>query len=128
MLKDEEGAVAIEMAFLLPVLLAILMALFEFGLILFTYETEQHVTWNVARQVASNRISPEEAPGKIRAGLPKWVSAQSVSVSPPVLNNGQYTLAVSLPATAASPTAFLARFYGGVNLSATVVMQKEPAP
>ena len=128
MLKDEEGAVAVEMAFVAPVLFAFLMAVFEFGLILFAYEAEQHVTWNVARQVAANRNDSSDVPAKIMEGLPKWVSSEKVSVTGPVLNNGQYTLTVSMPASAASPTAFMSHFYGEVVLSSTVVMQKEPTP
>ncbi|ACL59565.1 TadE/TadG family type IV pilus assembly protein [Methylobacterium nodulans] len=128
MLKDQDGAVAIELAFLMPILIFILMAVVEFGLIFFTYEAEQRVTWDVSRQVAANRISPSDAPAKVRDGLPGWVGDRSVTVIGPTLANGQYTMTVSLPASAASPTSILARFYGGLVLSTTVVMQKEPSP
>jgi Flp pilus assembly protein TadG len=128
-LRNDEGASAVEFALTVPVFLALVMGAMEFSMIFFTYNSAGRASWDVARQLALNQITTSQASSVALAELPNWVrssatvTATSSSTDP---NANRFTVTVKFPAKAATPTNVLSWAYGSVTLSATSTMQQEP--
>lgn len=107
---NDAGTSAVEFALIAAILIAVAFATIEFGLIFFSYNAAGQVAWSVARQLATNQIITAQVPAAARATLPNWVQADAVitstaSSTDPTTN--QYTVTISFPATAATPTRVL---------------------
>ncbi len=129
LLTDRAGATAIEFALIAPVLLALLVGVIEFALMFFTYNSAGQATWSVTRRLATNQITTSQAPSALISALPSWVRSSAAvtttsSSTDPYTN--RFTVTVSFPARAASPTNFLLWAYANRTLTATTVMQQEP--
>jgi Flp pilus assembly protein TadG len=127
--RDERGVTAVEFALIAPVFLALLMGAIEYGLIFFTYNSATHAAWDVTRQLATNQITTSQVSSAAIAELPSWVRANtsvsqvSSSTDP---NANHYTVVISFPATAATPTNVMSWAYGSLTLKASSTMQQEP--
>lgn len=124
--KNTEGSAAVEFAIIFPILAMMLMGILEFGLIFFTYSTSQQVTWDVSRQIATNRLPATQARQALLDRMPAWVRARQDVVVAVSSTNGQSTLTIDIPAAAATPTNFLTRYYGSATIHTSVTMQQEP--
>ena len=127
--RDQDGMIAVEFAFILPIFLVLAFAVVEFGLIFFTYNAAGHASWDVTRQLATNQITTSQASAAAIAELPSWVQS-SATVTPSSSstdpNTNHFTVTVSFPATAATPTKMLSWAYKALTLKATTTMQQEP--
>ncbi len=127
--RQDEGATAVEFALIAPVLVALLMAIIEFGMILFTYTTAGAASRDVARRIATGRIAASAASTTLTPQLPAWVrSYATVAVTqttPATASTNIITVNVSFPALRATPTTFLSLAYGSLTLQAATTMQQE---
>lgn len=129
--RDEAGVSAVEFAAICPVLVTLLMACIEFGLIIYSYNAAQNAARDVARKLATNRLTTDQASATAKGELPAWVvSGTTVTVTqsnPTDTSKNQFTLSISFPASAAAPTGYLAWAYSGLTLQAKATMQQELA-
>ena len=123
------GAVAVEAAFVLPVMILLLMATIEFSLVFFTLSTMQHAARDLTRQMAVNLIDQATAEAAVADYLPGWTAgdvtitvAQTTPLDPAT---NQIGMTLSLPAGAAAPTNLFLQLMGATNLTATMVMKQE---
>ena len=128
--KEAEGGVsAVEFALVHPVFIILIFGAIEFGLIFFTYEAAGHAAWDATRQLATNQITASQASSVALSELPSWVRS-SATVTPsststdPTTNH--YTVTISIPAKAATPTNILIWAYQNLTLKAQSSMQQEP--
>lgn len=128
--KDTDGVTAVEFALVIPVLLTILFACIEFGMMGYTYTATAASMREVARQLATNQISIDNAQAMIRAGLPTWVrkaaDARIEQSAPDDATVNTYTLHVTYPAMAATPSHFLAFAYRNQTFNQTLILRQEP--
>ena len=127
--SDDSGMSAVEFAILSPILLTLVFGIIEFALILFTYNAAGHAAWDVTRQLATNRLTSAQASAAATSGLPSWVQSQAtvnVQASSTDPTTNRYTVSISFPATAATPSTFLSWAYSTTTLTAQSTMQQEP--
>jgi Flp pilus assembly protein TadG len=128
--RNSDGVTAVEFALVLPVLLAILFACIEFGMMGYTYTATTSAMNNVARQLATNQISAEHAQDMIRSGLPTWVrNAAQTTVqqsAPGDASINTYTIRVQYSAMAATPSHFLAFSYRNQMFNQVLTLRQEP--
>ncbi|MGH1592321.1 TadE/TadG family type IV pilus assembly protein (plasmid) [Methylobacterium phyllosphaerae] len=124
------GVTAVEFSLLAPVLIALVMGGVEFGSILYTYAAAEFATNDVARQLATNRISSSQVQPLIVPRLPVWAqataaaSATASNASTPSSNI--WTVTTTIPMANATPSTYLRSFYGSRTLHITVSVQQEP--
>jgi Flp pilus assembly protein TadG len=122
------GAAATELALILPLLTTMILAVFEYGAVIYSYSAMQFGANRVARTVAVNRMSNAQAQTEVRNYLPGWVRNDvSVAVTQtapgdPETNLVQVQLAVA--AAQATPMALLTRAVPW-QLTANVAMKQE---
>ena len=129
LIKDPRGTSAVEFALIMPVFVAVTFGAIEFSLIFFTYNAAAHAAWDVTRQLAANQLSTTQASSTALAELPSWVRSSATvtnSSSSTDPNTNRFTVTVSFPAKAATPTNVLSWAYGTLTLKATSTMQQEP--
>lgn len=128
-LKNEDGVSAVEFALVLPILLLILLGILEFGLILFTYNSTQNVSRDVARQLATNRIAVTSADAQARSELPSWIASKATVVvtqsDPANARKNVFVVDVSFKAPDAVASSFLSFAYGSLVLHGKVSIQQE---
>nr|WP_171015507.1 TadE/TadG family type IV pilus assembly protein [Methylobacterium sp. L1A1] len=128
--KDEHGAIAVEFALVVPLLVSLVFATVEFGGILYTQAAAEAATNNVVRQLATNRITQAQAKEAVRPLLPVWARSNvdvAVTASNPTKpESNLFTLATTIPMSQAAPTGFLKFIYSDKSISATVTQQQEP--
>lgn len=128
--KDARGVTAVEFALVVPVLLALIFACIEFGMMGYTYAATASAMRDVARQLATNQVSVETAQAMIRSSLPSWVresaqaQIQQSAAGDPSIN--AYTLQVQYPAMAATPSHFLSFAYKNQIVSQALTLRQEP--
>lgn len=122
------GAAATELALILPLLTTMILAVFEYGAVIYSYSAMQFGANRVARTVAVNRMTNDQAQTAVRNYLPGWVRDDvSISVSQtapadPETNLVQVQLSVA--AAQATPLALLTRAVPW-QLTANVAMKQE---
>jgi Flp pilus assembly protein TadG len=128
--RNRDGNAAVEFALILPVLLALIFACLEFGMIAYTYNATGSVARDAARQLAINQLTPDQVDAYVRKKLPRWVQSDAqlnVSQSDeddPTTN--RFTLDVRFPAMAATPSHFMSFAYNTLTVDVRVTMQQEP--
>ncbi|MCM0031648.1 MAG: pilus assembly protein [Sandarakinorhabdus limnophila] len=116
------------MALILPLLTTMILAVFEYGAVIYSYSAMQFGANRVARTVAVNRMTNDQAQTAVRNYLPGWVRDDvSISVSQtapadPETNLVQVQLSVA--AAQATPMALLTRAVPW-QLTANVAMKQE---
>ena len=122
------GAEATELALILPLLTTMILAVFEYCAVIYSYSAMQFGANRVARTVAVNRMTNDQAQTAVRNYLPGWVRDYvSISVSQtapadPETNLVQVQLSVA--AAQATPMALLTRAVPW-QLTANVAMKQE---
>ena len=122
--KSDAGSIAVEFAFICPILMTLCLGICEFGMAFFTYNSAQQAAWDVTRQLSTGTIAPADAQAKIRDRLPSWAK-DGADVPPPVLDaSGSYKITVSIPLSVASPLHYVTGMFD-TTLVATASFQKE---
>lgn len=105
------------------------MGMMEFGLILYSYNSAESAARDITRKLATNRLTPGEAQASAQQEMPSWVSNRiTVAVSQTAAGdptNNQFTVDLSFPASAGTPTSFLSWAYRNLTLHSKVIMQQE---
>ena len=126
-----DGSVAVEFAFIAPILIVMMFGIMEFGLIFYTFISAQSSARDITRRLSLNQITPSQASGIALSELPSWSSSHAtISVNqstPSDPSTNQFTVAISIPAVYATPTNVLKWAYSSVTLVASVTLQQEPS-
>lgn len=127
-LSCRRGAVAIEGAIILPILVLLVIGVMEYGILLFTFMTLQSATREVARAASVNFTAVGEVPADLRARLPSWsrshatITVTQSAAGSPATN--VITVTATIPSSAATPIHLLTAV-GGWNLRTEVKMKQE---
>lgn len=123
------GAVAIEAALVVPVLLALMLGTLEYGLLLFTYSSMQSAGRDVTRQISVNYAAAADATSLVTSRLPSWSKAATtvtVTQSAPADPTANVIdVTISVPAKNATPLNFFVTLGGDWTLSTEVQMKQE---
>jgi len=116
---------------MVPVLLFLVLGTLELGLIIYTNSAAGFATRDVARRIATNRLTASGATDAVKQSLPPWVQEHaSITVSqstPTNIFTNQITVSASFPTAKATPTNFLSVIYGSQTMEVRSTMQQEPA-
>jgi Flp pilus assembly protein TadG len=93
---DDAGAAAIEMAFVLPVALLLLMGIIQFGALFFLQNTMVNVANDVARRVSVGDLSTAAGETLAEERLAGWNATFTVNVTEPTSNDVQVDISVPL--------------------------------
>ena len=128
-ITDDKGVAAVEFALVASILITLVMGIIEFGLIFFTYNSAGSATRDIARRVATARLSSASASSALIQQLPGWVQSsttvdvtQTASGSP---TTNIITVTTTFPATKATPVNILSSFYANVTVTSSSAMQQE---
>ena len=107
------GSAAAELALTLPLLTTLILAVFEYGCVIYSYSLMQLGANRVARSVAVHTMTDAQAQAAIVRYLPGWLAngatvtvAESAAADP---STNMINIKVSAPASAATPLALLTR-------------------
>lgn len=97
MLRDRRGTSAVEFAFAMPVLIMLLMGVFEFGRLFWTWTTIQYAAEQTGRFAMSKpTATPGELTTYLRTKLPGVSSAAvDINVSPETVDGVNYMVIVT---------------------------------
>ena len=127
--RHKTGNAAIEFAIVLPILVAFLMGIIEFGMIFYSQNSAQNAARDVVRQIATNRLTADKAATTAKPQLAPWVADYAtISVTqtaPSDPNTNQITVNISFPIVSAAPTQFYGWLYGSNTTSSRATMQQE---
>lgn len=126
--RCRRGAAAAEVALTLPLLTTMILAVFEYGCVVYSYSLMQFGANRVARSVAVNVMTEAEAQTAVVQYLPGWlgnratVTVSQTATADPTTN--LINVRVSATAMAATPVALLTRAVPW-QLTANVTMKQE---
>ena len=129
LLRDQNGASAVEFALICPVLIALVMGIIEFGMILYCKNTAQNAARSVVRQVATNKIKDVQAASAVKPLIAPWVSGSETTEvtqtvpADPTLN--EITVGITFSMAKAAPTQFFSFIYGTGKIESRATMQQE---
>ncbi len=122
------GATAAEVALTLPLLTTMILAIFEYGSVVYSYSLMQLGANRVARTVAVNQMTEAQAQSAVTQYLPGWVGNRATvtvtQTAPGDPNTNFINVRVTASATAATPMALLTRAVPW-QLTANVSMKQE---
>jgi hypothetical protein len=95
-LGNDAGAAAVELAFVLPVALVLLMGIIQFGALLFLQNTMVNVANDVARRVSVGELTATAGETLAEERLSGWNATFSVSVTEPTADDIQVDISVPL--------------------------------
>ena len=111
-----------------PLLTTMILAVFEYGAVIYSYSAMQFGANRVARTVAVNRMTNDQAQTAVRNYLPGWVRDDvSISVfqtAPADAETNLVQVQLSVAAAQATPMALLTRAVPW-QLTANVAMKQE---
>jgi hypothetical protein len=119
---DDSGAAAIEMAFVLPVALLLLMGIIQFGALFFLQNTMVNVANDVARRVSVGDLSTTGGVTLAEERLADWDATFTVNVTEPTSNDVQVDISVPL---ADAALINFGDFLDTGDLTAQATMRKE---
>jgi len=124
----KRGSAGTEMVLLMPLLTSMLFGAFEYGSVVYSYSAMQFGANRVARTVAVNRMTNEQAQTQVRNYLPGWVRNDVIvsvrQTAPADANINLVQVQLSVPAHEATPLAMLTRVVPW-QLTANVAMKQE---
>ena len=135
-LRCRGGGPAVEFAFVLPVLLLVLLGIFQFGTALFLHANMANAAREAARQLAVGEVAvaaggPPYAAGTAEqvalAHLADWGQTFTVTARAPAPADldRAVSVRVAVPLAQASPLVDVLGLFGGKLLVAEVTMRKE---
>ena len=126
--RSRRGAVASELALTLPLLTTMILAVFEYGCVIYSYSLMQFGANRVARSVAVNLMTDAQAQTMVSNYAPGWMRdrmtvavTQSAAADP---TQNLINVRVSATAASATPLALLTRAVPW-QLTADVTMKQE---
>jgi Flp pilus assembly protein TadG len=127
--SENSGVSAVEFALIAAVLVTLMIGIVELTLVVYTYTQAGNATRDVARRIASGRLTTTGASEAVKAQLPQWVrdsaSVTATQTTPATPATNQITVSVSFPAAKATPTTFLSFAYGSSTLTRTLTMAQQ---
>lgn len=127
--RDEAGATAVEFALIASIFITLVMGIIEFSSILYTSTSAGAASRDVARRIATSRLTAANGPSAARGGLPSWVqffaNIDVTQTTPGTPATNQITVTVSSPASKATPSTFLSFAYGAPTLQTATTMRQE---
>jgi Flp pilus assembly protein TadG len=82
LLRNRRGNAAVEMALLLPLMTIMICGTFQYGVLLFTYNSMLNTARNSARALAVGSASEAAVTTSAKASLPPWVKGPDWTVTP----------------------------------------------
>jgi Flp pilus assembly protein TadG len=119
---NEVGAAAVELAFVLPVALLLLMGIMQFGALLFLQNTMVNVANDIARRVSVGELTPTAGEILAEDRLSGWNATFTVSVTSPTVDDIQVDIAVPL---ADAAVVDFGHFLDTGDLTAQATVRKE---
>jgi Flp pilus assembly protein TadG len=127
--SENSGVSAVEFALIAAVLVTLMIGIIELTLVIYTYTQAGNATRDVARRIASSRLTTTDASDAVKAQLPQWVrnsaNVTATQTTPAIPAANQITVSVSFPAARATPTTFLSFAYGSSTLTRTLTMAQQ---
>jgi hypothetical protein len=120
--SSEAGAAAVELAFVMPVALLLLMGIIQFGALLFLQNTMVNVANDVARRVSVGDLTTTAGEALAEERLAGWNATFTVNVTEPTSNDIQ--VAISVPLADAAIVDF-GHFLDAGDLTAQATVRKE---
>jgi Flp pilus assembly protein TadG len=129
--NEESGATAVEFGLILPVMVALIMAIAEFGFIFFSQQSSQLVARDLARMVSTNQITSSNLELTGRPRLPSWVRSGAsftlTQTNPADPTSNYITVQIDVPFRTAAVTGFFQAIYPATPLRAVATMRQEEA-
>jgi hypothetical protein len=94
--SNDAGAAAVELAFVLPVAVLLLMGIIQFGALLFLQNTMVNVANDVARRVSVGELTTTAGETLAEERLSGWNATFTVSVTEPTADDIQVDISVPL--------------------------------
>ncbi len=122
--RDQDGAAAVEFAFIMPILL--LSGIVQFGAIMFLENHMTSVARETSRRVAVGDLAQADAASSAQQALVNWGVTYDISVATVDAGGGnqETAMTISLPMREAALMDVLGVFQSG-NLTAAVTMRQE---
>ncbi len=126
LLRDRDGAAAVEFAFIVPILLLLFSGIVQLGSIMFLENHMTNVARETSRRVAVGELAQADTASAAQQALINWGVNYEVSVATVDAGGGNQDIAVaiSLPMREAALIDLLGVFQSG-NLTAVVTMRQE---
>ena len=126
LVRDIRGAVAVEFALILPVLITILFGIIQFGLVMFTQQMMVYAAREAARSYAVGTSTAAQAQTLAEGLLPATSSNYTVTITEPDTSAGEtdVTVLISTPMSDAAIVNVLGSVMSG-NIQAQIVMRVE---
>ena len=126
LVRDIRGAVAVEFALILPVLITILFGIIQFGLVMFTQQMMVYAAREAARSYAVGTSTAAQAQTLAEGLLPATSTNYTVTVTEPDIGAGEtdVTVLISTPMADAAIINVLGSVMSG-NIQAQIVMRVE---
>lgn len=122
LVADRRGVAAAEMALLMPILCLFLCGVFQYGVLLYTYNSMLNTARNGARQVADGSVTAAALPDQAKTALPKWIDDTKWTIAAVTAASGEITTTISIAAADVTPIRFVPM---PERLGVDIVMLKE---
>ncbi|WP_439534286.1 TadE/TadG family type IV pilus assembly protein [Polymorphobacter sp.] len=116
------GAAAAEFALILPLLLLLFFGSVQYGVLMFTYNSMLTTARNGARALAVGSATPTAVRTAVLAGMPGWVSPDSVTIVAGNVGADQVRTAITVPSAGATIMRLVPM---PAEISVDVVMERE---
>jgi hypothetical protein len=120
--SSEAGAAAVELAFVLPAAMLLLMGIMQFGAMLFLQNTMVNVANDIGRRIAVGDLSNSAGEALAESRLSTWNATFTVNVTEPTADDIQVD--ISVPLSEAAIVDFGHWFDAG-DLTARATLRKE---
>jgi Flp pilus assembly pilin Flp len=99
---DERGVTAVEFAFVAPVVLLLCIGVIQFGMLMFTQNSLQHVAREASRRVAVGEMNTSAVAAWVAGEVPRWLAGTTTRVTSPSAVDPEIRVAIttSMPAAA----------------------------
>lgn len=125
MLADRRGAAAAEFALMLPVLSLLMIGVWQYGTLYYSYNLMTNAARNGARAMAINSATIAETQATMKANMPSWIPAGDVTaLAQNTTTGGAATVTTRITVPASKATVF-ALGPMPATIEALVVMERE---
>lgn len=122
--RGESGAAAVEFAIVLPIFLAMLFGIIQFGAVTFVHNNMINAARETARRIAVGELTTNaEATNFAQGYLADWSLAFTITPVIPAVPNGDVVVTITTPAADAALIGFPIPWSG--NIQAEVTMRLE---
>ena len=123
--RGDSGAAAVEFAIILPIFVAVLFGIIQFGSVLFLHNNMMNAARETARRMSVAELDAAGAPAYANNYLAGWGLTFTVNATEPGAGvpNGDVTVQITVPAANATLVNFPLTWPG--TLTAQVIMRRE---